>query len=261
MAVTLTWIRDNFDANKDRYIDYDEFKVAVRAYATGKITYEEYIAVKAAYDDKTLLPAYDGAPPPTDGVTLIWIRDHYDANKNRFIDASENKQAIYDFNVGKITRDQMAAVVAAHTDRTHLPAYDGEPPAGIDPVTTPDTRSLEEGTYNIVVTKSGYATVYAKIRITSTGNASCISVTGGLCYGTGYPRVIASGKSVKVYMAGGAPSPGYDAWLASKGGLSNIKLPDIFELKDEFIGLTTKLGFKPTLPQIMECKDAFIGLT
>lgn len=128
---------------------------------------------------------------------------------------------------------------------------------GIDPGITPSIRSLEVGSYDIVVTKSGYNTVYARINVSSTGQVSC---TDAVCLASGYPRVEASGTSVKVYMAGAAPSPGYDAWLTGKGGLSGIALPDIFELKDEFIGLTTTLGFTPTLPQIMECKDAFIGL-
>ena len=122
------------------------------------------------------------------------------------------------------------------------------------------TKSLTEGNHNIQVTLTDYDTLNAVIDVTADG-VLCVSVAGdGACGGSGLPRVEVSGMGVKIYLKKAAATPGYDAWLAGKGGLDNITLPDIFELKDKIIGLPSDLTFIPTMPQLMECKDAFIGL-
>lgn len=65
MAVTLEWVRDNYDANKDGYIDHDESMTARTDYFTHKtITGEQVTAVIRAYNDHTKLPAYT-TPQPT----------------------------------------------------------------------------------------------------------------------------------------------------------------------------------------------------
>ena len=121
------------------------------------------------------------------------------------------------------------------------------------------TTSLTEGNHNVQIQLTGYETFTAVINVSSTA-VSCVSVAGGgACGGSGLPRLEASGWTVTAYLKTGTSGATYAEWLTDKGGLDNITLPDIFELKDAFIGLTT-IGFTPTLPQIMDCKDAFIGL-
>ena len=59
-------------------------------------------------------------------VTLVWVRDHYDKNKDRYIDRYEVSPASYDLAVGTITQEQLDAVEAAWEDGTLLPAYPDE---------------------------------------------------------------------------------------------------------------------------------------
>ena len=61
MTVTLEWVRDNYDVNKNRYIDDTELNQSVYDYTGGGITKDQYLAVKDAFDKKTLLPAYDSS--------------------------------------------------------------------------------------------------------------------------------------------------------------------------------------------------------
>lgn len=71
MAVTLEWIRDNYDTViRDRYIDYDELQIATNDYFSGKITAEQATAVRDANRDNTLLPAYDIPGTETRTVSL-----------------------------------------------------------------------------------------------------------------------------------------------------------------------------------------------
>ena len=121
---------------------------------------------------------------------------------------------------------------------------------------------LSEGRHTIRVSKLGYDTLIAEINV-GKNSVSCVSVNGvipGRCGQSTAPGVVTSGWNVTVSLKETTAATGYDEWLASKGGLVNIKLSDIFELKDEFVGLTDILDFEVTLPQIMECKDAFVGL-
>ena len=121
---------------------------------------------------------------------------------------------------------------------------------------------LSEGKHTIRVSKTGYDTLTAEIDV-GAGSVSCVSVNGvtpGRCGQSTGPGVVTSGWNVTVSLKETTAATGYDEWLASKGGLDNIQLSDIFELKDEFVGLTDILDFEVTLPQIMECKDAFVGL-
>lgn len=130
------------------------------------------------------------------------------------------------------------------------------------PVVTPpnmETRTiaLTEGkSYQIQVSLSpDYETLNATINVSSTG----VTCTVGPCNTQGPPGVMTSGWTVTTYLKAAIVTSAYATWLVGKGGLTNVTLSDIFELKDAFIGLTN-IGFTPTLPQIMECKDAFIGL-
>ena len=130
MAVTLEWVRDNYDANKDRRIDKSESIAAMNDLIySGSITREQFDAVKAAYDNNTLLPSYDTPAPPPTTVTLLWIRDHYDSNKDRHIDKTEAIKAMNDLIYsGSITKEQFDAVKLAYDNNTLLPAYDTPAP-------------------------------------------------------------------------------------------------------------------------------------
>ena len=60
MTTSLTWVRDNYDNNKSRYIDNDELSLANYDRDGKKITTEQHSAVWAAWTDHTLLPMYSG---------------------------------------------------------------------------------------------------------------------------------------------------------------------------------------------------------
>jgi len=64
--MTLTWVRDHYDSNKDRYIDDNEKDVAQGDWMADTITTAELQEVIAVCNSHTLLPAYDTpTPPPT----------------------------------------------------------------------------------------------------------------------------------------------------------------------------------------------------
>lgn len=59
MVMTLEQIRDNYDTNKDRYIDEAELEVAKSDWTADVITTDDIMAIINAYNNQTLLPAYD----------------------------------------------------------------------------------------------------------------------------------------------------------------------------------------------------------
>jgi len=59
--VDLLWVRDHYDFDKNRYIDFDEISAAVQDYFNAVITNEQLQGVQDAYDDSTSLPAYSTA--------------------------------------------------------------------------------------------------------------------------------------------------------------------------------------------------------
>ena len=61
MSTTLEWIRDHYDADKDRLISFDEVNGAVKDYFSGEISNEQVGAVRDAYNAQTLLPDYGGS--------------------------------------------------------------------------------------------------------------------------------------------------------------------------------------------------------
>ncbi len=67
--------------------------------------------------------------------------------------------------------------------------------------------NLPEGTHTIKWTLSGYNDLTAQIRISSTGQVTCISVSSGSCGGYSVPRVSISGSTVTGYMKSGTSTP------------------------------------------------------
>ena len=158
MAVTLEWVRDHYDANKNRYIDKTEVDAASADYPD-KITMEERFAVVDAYYQHTLLPAYPS--PPTNGVTLEWVRDNYDANKNRYIDDAEIPLAEDHWNDGIITDEQYDAVASACSAHIRLPAY-----------TTPSPAKGKIVYPNYPTTAMVGASITVECRVKNTGGSS-----------------------------------------------------------------------------------------
>jgi len=66
-------------------------------------------------------------PPPTGDTSLTWVRDHYDADRNRYINSTESERAFDDGNDGRISSAQADAVVRAWDRHTQLPAYSTTP--------------------------------------------------------------------------------------------------------------------------------------
>ena len=136
-SATLEWIRDNYDTNKNRLIDQDEVAGVNDDYYAGKITLEQGRAVIAAHDNQTLLPEYDSS-----SMSLEWIRDNYDVNKDRHIENDERLAAYADYMAGNITYPQYLDVFTAYMDGTLLPEYDTPTPTGC----TVGDRRCESGT-------------------------------------------------------------------------------------------------------------------
>lgn len=138
------------------------------------------------------------------------------------------------------------------------------PTIGGDPSSTATKKSLAAGDHNITITKNNYETVTAKINVSSKGLVSCESVTGGSCEGTGYPRVEASGTSVKVYMATGVSVvTSYAEWVTSKGGASGIdgNLGVVGEIIDgylSYVGEAGYLGFTVALGDVGSTIDYYL---
>jgi hypothetical protein len=57
-------------------------------------------------------------------MTLTWVRDHYDLDKNRYIGDAEKGVAHDDWLVDTITTAELQEVIAACDSHTLLPAYD-----------------------------------------------------------------------------------------------------------------------------------------
>lgn len=57
-------------------------------------------------------------------MTLTWVRDHYDLDKNRYIDDAEKGAAHDDWLADTITTAELQEVIAAWDSHTLLPSYD-----------------------------------------------------------------------------------------------------------------------------------------
>lgn len=113
--MTLEWVRDNYDADKSRYIEESEKNTAQDDWLVDIITSTQFQEVTAAYTETTLLPAY------SEEVTLEWVRDNYDANNNRYIDGSESDAAGSDWSAARITTNEYMKVLEAYREHTLLP--------------------------------------------------------------------------------------------------------------------------------------------
>ena len=69
MAVDLTWIRDKYDTNNNRYIDDNEVSLASYDIGGKKITQEQYDAVVDAWSKHTSLPIKSGVSTISGGTT------------------------------------------------------------------------------------------------------------------------------------------------------------------------------------------------
>ena len=254
MVVSLTWIRDNFDANKNRYIDADEADNAKAAWQEGRIDNAQFGAVIDAYDDHTRLPAYGTTatitctgPTPhfTSGCALL---KHYDSDGSGKLDISEFGEALTDKGDGVITSDEMDFVERAYDDVNINALCPGchsttAPPPGSEnkPIT------LEEGkSYPIQISLAGYDTVTATIRISASG----VSCTAGPCRTTGLPRVDASGWTVSVHLKKkAATSNGRCAWISGK---DSSRVAFISEMVLAYTGVQPDIGFVPSASEIGE---------
>ena len=59
-------------------------------------------------------------------TTLEWVRDHYDADKSRYIEQPELNYAVQDYFNGLITKEQLDVTNGAHDEHLLLPAYNDE---------------------------------------------------------------------------------------------------------------------------------------
>lgn len=246
MAVSLLWVRDNYDSNRNRHIDSDELSQAVSDNIDGKITDEELEAVRVAWRDDTLLPEYAGPDP-----MLIWVRDHYDVDKDRYISYEEAHTAQIDYGEGRINVDQYVAVVHAYNEKTLLPEYSPTPPG-----TETRTMSLTEGDHTIEINLAGYEQLKAKIHVGST-SVTCVSESGfAACGGSGTPRIDVSGWDVHAYMKKVGGVTARCTWIATQ---DTAKVSFISEMVLAYNHLAS-IGFTPTASEIGNAVLMYSGL-
>ena len=173
-------------------------------------------------------------------VTLTWIRDNFDANKSRYIEADEFDAAKSKWSTGAITMDQLSAVLTAHNNQTQLPEYGVTPPGN-------ETRpiTLEEGkSYPIQISLIGYDTIDATIRVSATGvtctSGPCTSLPGVV------PKVDASGWTVSVHLKASAAATNRCAWIAGK---DTSRVAFITEMVLAYSNLVD-IGFSPSATEI-----------
>jgi hypothetical protein len=75
MAVTLEWVRDNYDANNDCVIGATEFNKAVQDSVNGYITDEQLDTVSGCYRAQTNLCAQSAAPAHGNIVNFNFPQD------------------------------------------------------------------------------------------------------------------------------------------------------------------------------------------
>jgi len=56
-------------------------------------------------------------------VDLLWVRDHYDANRSRYIEGTEKDTAFNDWTADTISMSDFMEVLDAYDNHTLLPAY------------------------------------------------------------------------------------------------------------------------------------------
>lgn len=186
-------------------------------------------------------------------VTLTWIRDNFDLNKNRRIDKPENDHAKDEWDAGRITKEQYSAVLQAYFNNTLLPEYGAAAP----PSTETRTVSLTEGQHKIQVSISGYDPLIATINVSSTG-VTCVSVDGGACGGTRLPRISTSGRTVTTYLKEGTATTNRCTWIATK---DTSKVAFISEMVLAHLMIAgADIGFVPTAFEIGQGVLIYSGL-
>ena len=148
------------------------------------------------------------------------------------------------YTVRLVVKNDCGKQKAVTKDITVAPPYVPPPTNGGDPSSIAIPKSLEVGDYNIKVEKSGYEIVTAKTTVSSSGLVSC---TDAVCLASGYPRVVASASSVRVYMAEGVAVSDVCTWITSIGGWRNLSWADhVLEAYYVYIGAAGhSVGFLP----------------
>ena len=218
-----------------------------------------------------IISCTSATPHYSSGCALLLA---YDRDNDGVISMSELFAATDDAEAGIITASEAkfvsdaytAGVIDALCTGCYTPPYVPPPTNGGDPSSTATPKSLEVGDHNITITKSKYETVVAKINVSSKGEVTCGSVTGVSGCGTGYPRVEASGTSVRVYMAEGEPSEvtSYTEWVSSKGGASGLRnnLAAVGNIIDGYLsspGDIGYIGFAVSLGNVGSTIDYYLG--
>ena len=199
-----------------------------------------------------IISCTSATPHYSSGCALLLA---YDRDNDGVISMSELFAATDDAEAGIITASEAkfvsdaytAGVIDALCTGCYTPPYVPPPTNGGDPSSSPTPKSLAAGDHNITISKSNYETVVAKINVSSKGEVTCESVTGVSGCGTGYPRVEASGTSVKVYMAQTEVVSDVCAWITGLGGWKSIQwTPHVLEAYYVYIGATGhSVGFSP----------------
>jgi len=183
-------------------------------------------------------------PTPPQTVTLEWVRDNYDSDKSRRINSLEKNKAYVDYGSGKISSEQMNAVLSAYTSQTLLPAYSTPP---TPPNMETRTINLSEGQHSMQVSLSGYNTLNATLNVSSS-SVSCSSVTGGSCS--------TSGWTVTTGLTPATTTGGRCAWIATQ---DTSKVEFISEMVLAYLDLKD-IGFVPSAAEIGDAVLMYLNL-
>ena len=187
-----------------------------------------------------------------------------DAAARGDISAVESKFINDAYIAGSINDLCPGCYTGAGTGNGQAPAPAPQPPGSAgDPTTVSHQYNLEEGEYEVTVTKNNYETITARIKVLSNGNVDCEDVIGVHGCGTGYPRVETVASSVRVYMeysGGTAPiGGGVCDWITSLGGWKAITWANVLEIYDAYLDPTKySVGFDVVWNDVLTTYDYYL---
>jgi len=261
--MTLTWVRDHYDSNKDRYIDDNEKDVAQDDWIADTITTAELQEVIAAGNSHTLLPAYDTpTPSPTFeiGDIVCYTPEQITCTIIAFYGVDYKLQRHDTWGMFLSSSIVPGECGASPTPPPTPPNMETRP---TPPNMETRTMALTEGKHTIQISLPGYNTLNATINVSSMG-VTCVSVTGGACGGSSPPSVSTSVWTVTTYLEIAVVSNTFTSWVSSKGGASGLRrnLAAIGEIIDGYLSDPGDIGypgFAVTLANVGSTIDYYLG--
>jgi len=136
---------------------------------------------------------------------------------------------------------------------------------GVHVTTMEESKELSQGADHIIrVSHDDYEMLSMKIRISSSGSVSCVSVEGGSCNSTTPPGIKISGTTITTYMKegeGGVPGVGGVCdYILSIGGKASIDWTrDVLGSYYKYIGSSSGIAYDPDWNDVLTMYYYYIG--